>query len=219
MPPHMACLKISSRETPNSLKRHFSVGQYDSHKLPVLRYISKEDQSCPSVERKELCQWVYLTSSTYGVPLAAMKVSSISGSARRVLDIFRHTVGLPLQSRPKAAWTDGVKEVIAPMQNGSTVACLRERSFPVSHSCRLLKCIEREVGDNKFYQHQHCVCTNVSDTYREDNPVRRPAPRELRVIFDPPVASYSLLCPGCTVARRPEDDQRVTLSITRWRTL
>lgn len=47
-----------------------------------------------------------------------------------------------------------------------------------------------------------------------DDPVRRPAPSELRVVLDSLVASHALLCEeGATVARRPEDDRRVALNL------
>lgn len=79
-----------------------------------------------------------------GVKFAAMKVSSISGDARRVLDICRRAVEL-VQPRTKMARTDDVKEVIKSMQNSPTAAYLRELSFHERLMlAALLKCIKRE---------------------------------------------------------------------------
>ena len=79
-----------------------------------------------------------------GVKFAAMKVSSISGDARRVLDICRRAVEL-VQPRARMARTDDVKEVIKSMQNSPTAAYLRELSFHERLMlAALLKCIKRE---------------------------------------------------------------------------
>jgi origin recognition complex subunit 1 len=100
-----------------------------------------------------------------GIKFAAMKVSSISGDARRVLDICRHvsipfgfhtpsrltlpckrrrTVELVLPRR-RTARTEDVKEVIKVMQNSPTAAYLRECSFHERMMlASLIKCIKRE---------------------------------------------------------------------------
>lgn len=79
-----------------------------------------------------------------GVKFAAMKVSSISGDARRVLDICRRAVEL-VEPRARTARTDDVKEVIKSMQNSPTAAYLRELSFHERLMlAALLKCIKRE---------------------------------------------------------------------------
>ena len=79
-----------------------------------------------------------------GVKFAAIKVSSISGDARRVLDICRRAVEL-VQPRSKTARTDDVKEVIKSMQNSPTAAYLRELGFHERLMlAALLRCIKRE---------------------------------------------------------------------------
>ena len=75
---------------------------------------------------------------------ASMKVASISGDARRVLDICRRTVELVHPLR-KPARTEDVKAVIKEMQNSPTAAYLRELAF---HErlvlASLLKCVRKE---------------------------------------------------------------------------
>ncbi|KAF5383162.1 hypothetical protein D9615_004995 [Tricholomella constricta] len=81
------------------------------------------------------------------IRLAAMKVSSISGDARRVLDICRRTVELVLPKR-RTARAPEVKEVIQVMQNSPTAAYLRECSFHERMMlASLIKCIKREGVD------------------------------------------------------------------------
>lgn len=63
-----------------------------------------------------------------GIKFAAMKVSSISGDARRVLDICRRAVE-QVQPHKRAATTNDVKEVIKVMQNSPTAAYLRDCSL------------------------------------------------------------------------------------------
>jgi origin recognition complex subunit 1 len=99
-----------------------------------------------------------------GIKFAAMKVSSISGDARRVLDIcrcalisnclllsenllmlpvFRRAVEL-VHADKRTARTDDVKEVIKAMQNSPTAAYLRECSFHERLMlASLVKCVKR----------------------------------------------------------------------------
>ncbi|KAG6870544.1 hypothetical protein C0992_013079, partial [Termitomyces sp. T32_za158] len=82
--------------------------------------------------------------SSDAIKLAAMKVSGISGDARRVLDICRRTVELVHPERRTARPPD-VKEVIRVMQNSPTAAYLRECSLHERMMlASLIKCIKRE---------------------------------------------------------------------------
>ncbi|KAF7790357.1 hypothetical protein EIP86_001312 [Pleurotus ostreatoroseus] len=63
-----------------------------------------------------------------GIKIAAMKVSNISGDARRVLDILRRAVETVHPQR-KTAKADVVNRVISEMQNSPIAAFLRELSF------------------------------------------------------------------------------------------
>ena len=75
---------------------------------------------------------------------AAMKVSSISGDARRVLDICRRTVEL-VRARRRPARIEDVKDVIREMQNSPTAAFLRELSFHERLMlAALVKCVRKE---------------------------------------------------------------------------
>lgn len=79
-----------------------------------------------------------------GVKFASMKVSSISGDARRVLDICRRAVEL-VHPKGKAAGAEDVKEVIKVMQNSPTAAFLKELSLHERIMlAALVKCIRRE---------------------------------------------------------------------------
>lgn len=79
-----------------------------------------------------------------GVRFASMKVSSISGDARRVLDICRRAVEL-VHPKGKTAGIDDVKEVIKVMQNSPTAAFLRELSLHERIMlAALVKCMKRE---------------------------------------------------------------------------
>lgn len=79
-----------------------------------------------------------------GVKFASMKVSSISGDARRVLDICRRTVEL-VHPKGKTAGIDDVKEVIKVMQNSPTAAFLKELSLHERIMlAALVKCMKRE---------------------------------------------------------------------------
>ena len=79
-----------------------------------------------------------------GIKFAAMKVSSISGDARRVLDICRRTAEL-VQPRSKTARIDDVKQVIKDMQNSPTAAYIRDLSLHERIMlAAMLKCVKRE---------------------------------------------------------------------------
>ena len=75
---------------------------------------------------------------------AAMKVASISGDARRVLDVCRRTAEL-VQPARRTARTDDVKAVIKEMQNSPTAAYLRELAFHERVMlAALVKCVRKE---------------------------------------------------------------------------
>lgn len=79
-----------------------------------------------------------------GIKFAAMKVSSISGDARRVLDICRRAVE-HVQVERRAARTNDVKDVIKAMQSSPTAAWLRGCSLHERIMlAALVKCVKRE---------------------------------------------------------------------------
>jgi origin recognition complex subunit 1 len=118
-----------------------------------------------------------------GIRFAAMKVSSISGDARRVLDICRHVLKLELQQdlvsfihyrrtvelvqpHNRTARIEDVKNVIKQLQNSPTAAYLRDCSLHERVMlASLLKCIKREgVAEIKWGEVSRQVNTysNVS---------------------------------------------------------
>ncbi|KAF9463967.1 P-loop containing nucleoside triphosphate hydrolase protein [Collybia nuda] len=150
------------------------------------------------------------------IKFAAMKVSSISGDARRVLDICRRTVEMVQHSRKTARMAD-VKEVIQLMQNSPTAAYLRDCSFHERLMlASLVKCIKREgVEEIKWgeVQHQHLVYMNVLPSPPTDS-TRKPTPGELTLVLDSLVASRAMLVEeGAAAARKPEGDRLVILNI------
>ncbi|RPD52623.1 hypothetical protein L227DRAFT_589631 [Lentinus tigrinus ALCF2SS1-6] len=137
------------------------------------------------------------------VRFASMKVSSISGNARRVLDICRRTVEL---------------EVIKDMQNSPTAAYLRELSFHERLMlAALIKCVRKEgVEEIKWseLQHQHIVYVNLLANDAEGDPSRRPSSDELVLVLNALLASHALICEdGAAVARKAEDERRVALNL------
>ncbi|KAH9988053.1 P-loop containing nucleoside triphosphate hydrolase protein [Russula vinacea] len=123
------------------------------------------------------------------VKFAAMKVSSISGDARRVLDICRRTVEL-VQPPRRVARTDDVKDVIRELQNSPTAAFLRSLSL---HErillAALLRCARRTgVGEIPWadVSHQHHLYAGVfADS--------APLPRELEGVLDALLAARVVL--------------------------
>ncbi|KAI0298057.1 P-loop containing nucleoside triphosphate hydrolase protein [Multifurca ochricompacta] len=127
--------------------------------------------------------------SVDAVKFAAMKVSSISGDARRVLDICRRTVEL-VQGDRRTARTDDVKDVIRDLQNSPTAAFLRSLSLHERIMlAALLKCVRR-VGVEEIpwvdVQHQHHLFAGIfADS--------APAPRELEGVLDALLAARVVL--------------------------
>ncbi|KAH8991280.1 P-loop containing nucleoside triphosphate hydrolase protein [Lactarius akahatsu] len=127
--------------------------------------------------------------SADAVKFAAMKVSSISGDARRVLDVCRRTVEL-VQPLGRAARTDDVKDVIRDLQNSPTAAFLRALAL---HErillAALLKCVRRTGVDEIPWadvRHQHHLYAGVfADS--------APAPRELEGVLDALLAARVVL--------------------------
>ncbi|KAL1940128.1 hypothetical protein VTO73DRAFT_9079 [Trametes versicolor] len=151
---------------------------------------------------------------------AAMKVSSISGDARRVLDICRRTVEL-VQARKRTARTEDVKAVIKEMQNSPTAAYLRELAFHERLMlAAVLRCVRKEGVEEIQWasvQHQHLVYLNLlggSGNDADPDPVRRPNADELGQVLDALLAAHALICEdGPAVARRAEGERRVALNL------
>ncbi|KAH8092620.1 P-loop containing nucleoside triphosphate hydrolase protein [Cristinia sonorae] len=150
-----------------------------------------------------------------GIKFASMKVSSISGDARRVLDICRRTVEL-VQPRAKTAGTEDVKQVIKDMQNSPTAAYLRDLSFHERLMlAAMLKCIKKEGVEEIRWgdlQHQHLVYVNI--LAGDEDSFRKPTSGELSLVLEALVASRAMLCEeGAVVLKKGEDERRVVLNL------
>ncbi|KAG2038961.1 P-loop containing nucleoside triphosphate hydrolase protein [Suillus americanus] len=150
-----------------------------------------------------------------GVKFAAMKVSSISGDARRVLDICRRAVEL-VHPKGRPARTEDVKEVIKVLQNSPTAAYLRDCSLHERIMlASLLRCIKREgVEEIKWgeIENQHIVYVEVLTS--EGDPSRKPTPEELGLVLDSLVASRATIVEdGVNAVRKPPRERRVILNL------
>ncbi|KAI0047680.1 P-loop containing nucleoside triphosphate hydrolase protein [Auriscalpium vulgare] len=153
--------------------------------------------------------------SADGIKFAAMKVSSVSGDARRVLDICRRSVEL-VQPLKRAARTEDVKEVIKVMQNSPTAAYMRDCSFHERLMlAALLKCIKKEgVEEIKWadLQHQHYLYLGVLASSTDST--RSPTAGELALVLDSLLASRALLIEeGAAAAKKLDGERRVVLNL------
>ncbi|TFK74218.1 P-loop containing nucleoside triphosphate hydrolase protein [Pluteus cervinus] len=149
------------------------------------------------------------------IKFAAMKVSSISGDARRVLDVCRRTVEM-VQAKKRSAKMSDVTEVIQVMQNSPIAAYLRECSFHERVMlASLIKCIRREgVEEIKLGDLQYQHLTYMNSLPGPDDPLRKPTLYELSLILDSLVASRAILVEdGATALRKPEAERRVILNL------
>ncbi|KAJ3783927.1 P-loop containing nucleoside triphosphate hydrolase protein [Lentinula aff. detonsa] len=164
--------------------------------------------SLPSTKAKELL-------TVDAIKFIAMKISSISGDARRALDICRRTLEL-MRPTGVAARTNDVKDVIKEMQNSPTAAYLRECSLHERIMlASFIKCMRREgieeikLGD-LHYQHLIYVDALTSG----GDPTRKPSTNELRVVLESLVASRAMIVEDGTMAmRKPESDRKVVLNL------
>ncbi|KAL5526336.1 ORC1 [Sanghuangporus sanghuang] len=155
--------------------------------------------------------------ATDGINFAAAKVASISGDARRVLDICRRAVEL-VRPLGKPAKIRDVQEVITRMQSSLTAAYLSDCSLHERIMlASLIKCSMRDgVPEVKWddVQQQHL---NITPTLAGDgDSTRKPSPAELRCILDSLLASHAVLiedASGAAAARRPEGERRLILNI------
>ncbi|KAF9454534.1 P-loop containing nucleoside triphosphate hydrolase protein [Macrolepiota fuliginosa MF-IS2] len=149
------------------------------------------------------------------ITMASMKVSGISGDARRVLDICRRTVELA-QPDNRTATIKDVQEVFRAMQHNPIVAYLQDCSFHERLMlASLVKCMKREgVDEIKWGEicHQHLIYMSVIPT--DSDPKTRPTANELLMVRDSLSASRAVVVEeGAMVARKHEDERRILLNI------
>ncbi|KAJ7786638.1 P-loop containing nucleoside triphosphate hydrolase protein [Mycena metata] len=154
--------------------------------------------------------------SEEAIKFAAKKVSSVSGDARRVLDICRRAVELVQEKRRTAEIRD-VNEVQKVMANSPIAAYLRECSFHERMVLvSLIKCVKREgVEEIKWGEvlHQHELYVKVLED-PDMAELRLPTPNELAVVLDSLVASHALLMEsGAAALRKAERERKVALNL------
>ncbi|KAI0034757.1 P-loop containing nucleoside triphosphate hydrolase protein [Vararia minispora EC-137] len=146
------------------------------------------------------------------IKFAAMKVSGISGDARRVLDICRRTVEL-VHANKRAAVVNDVQQVIKVMQNSPTAAYLRDCSLHERIMlAALLKCMKKDGVDEirwEDVQRQHCNYTGLLAGTDESG--RVPSTAELTVVLDSLLASHALLMEDG--GRKMDTDRRLLLNL------
>lgn len=150
------------------------------------------------------------------IGFAAAKVASISGDARRVLDICRRAVELvrPLSKPAKIA---DVKEVITRMQSSLTACYLGDCSLHERIMlAALVKCVlktgvmEIAWGD---VQHQHMIFTPVLAGHGESP--RVPNAIDLKGVLDGLLATHAVLiedASGSVASRKPEAERKLMLN-------
>ncbi|THV01003.1 P-loop containing nucleoside triphosphate hydrolase protein [Dendrothele bispora CBS 962.96] len=150
-----------------------------------------------------------------GIKFAAMKVASVSGDARRMLDVCRRAVEI-CQPLSRAARTSDIAEIIKEMQNSPTAAYLSECSLHERIMlAALIKCVRREgIEEIKWsalsYQHLDYIGSLSSST----DPTRRLSESELIFVLDSLVASRAVLLEdGAAVHRRDPGEKRVLLNL------
>ncbi|KAG9316765.1 hypothetical protein JVU11DRAFT_2827 [Chiua virens] len=149
-----------------------------------------------------------------GVKFASMKVASISGDARRVLDICRRAVEL-VHPKGKTAGAEDVKEVIKVMQNSPTAAFLKELSLHERIMlAALVKCMKRDgVEEIKWgeIERQHLI---YAETLGDGMSTRAPMIEELTFVLDSLLASRAMLMEdGFTAARKPVGERKIILNL------
>ncbi|VDC07610.1 unnamed protein product [Peniophora sp. CBMAI 1063] len=146
------------------------------------------------------------------IKFAAMKVSSLSGDARRVLDICRRTVELA-QPQGRAAKIADVQEVIKVMQNSPTAAFLRDCSFHERLMlAALLKCVKKEgVDEIKWSDVQHQHYLYIGALAGDGDSTRHPSNTELAMVLDSLLASHALLMEDG--ARKLDAERKVVLNL------
>ncbi|KAJ2916784.1 hypothetical protein MD484_g3647, partial [Candolleomyces efflorescens] len=148
------------------------------------------------------------------VRLAAVKISSISGDARRVLDVCRRVVEHVSTSKTTAG-ASHVQKIMSIMQSSPTAGYLQDCSLHERIMlAALTKCVKREgVEEIKWsdVQYQHL---NYIGALTGSDSSRKPSVAELTMVLDSLVASRAILLEdGATVARKPTGERRLLLNI------
>lgn len=154
------------------------------------------------------------TLSPDAIKLACMKVASISGDARRVLDVCRRAVELA-HAEERCGDARDVQSALAALQRSPTAAflgtcSLHERILLAA----LIRCMKREGVEEIRWgeiQAQHLTYTPVLG---EGESTRVPHPSQLTIVLDSLLASHAILMEdGQAAARKPISERRVVLDL------
>ncbi|KAF8513451.1 P-loop containing nucleoside triphosphate hydrolase protein [Hysterangium stoloniferum] len=148
--------------------------------------------------------------------LCAMRISNISGDARRMLDVCRRAVELVRASNTRIVKMSHITQVIEAMQNSPTAAYLRDCSLHERIMlASLLKCVKREGVEEIRWDdiaHQHHIYMNLLTG--DDEPTRKPSNIELALVLDSLVASRAILLEdGLPASRKAPGDRKLVLNI------
>ncbi|KAI6102014.1 P-loop containing nucleoside triphosphate hydrolase protein [Pisolithus croceorrhizus] len=148
------------------------------------------------------------------IKLACMKVASISGDARRVLDVCRRAVELAY-AEERCGEARDVQSALAALQRSPTAAflgtcSLHERIMLAA----LIRCVKREGVEEVRWgeiQTQHLTYTPVLG---EGESTRVPHPDQLTIVLGSLLASRAILMEdGQAAARKPIGERRVVLDL------
>ncbi|KAF5339244.1 hypothetical protein D9758_013297 [Tetrapyrgos nigripes] len=150
-----------------------------------------------------------------GIRFAAMKIASVSGDARRMLDVCRRAVEL-CQSLGRPARTNDVAEIIKEMQNSPTAAYLNECSLHERIMlAALIKCVKREgVEEIKWSALHNQHLDYIPALTSGSDPTRRLSVSELYMVLESLVASRAMLLEdGLAASRKDFGERRVILNL------
>ncbi|KAJ3540289.1 hypothetical protein NM688_g6247 [Phlebia brevispora] len=128
------------------------------------------------------------------ITFVAMRISNITGDARRVLDILRRTVETVYPLKRTAKMAD-VRLVAQEMQNSPTAGYLRELSFHERVMlAAIMLCVRKEGVEEVPWgkvKRQHHILNNL---FSESPRIVMPTPSELLMVLDSLSASRAVLC-------------------------
>ncbi|KAL4064591.1 P-loop containing nucleoside triphosphate hydrolase protein [Scleroderma citrinum] len=156
--------------------------------------------------------------TTDAIRLACMKVASISGDARRVLDVCRRAVELARASSSDIEARD-VQAALAAMQKSPTAAFVAGCSLHEQIMlAAMVRCVKREGVEEIRWgkiQDQHITYTPILATSISTS-VRIPTPSDLTLVLDSLVCSRAILIedgPAATRNNKPAAERRVMMNL------
>ncbi|KZV98869.1 P-loop containing nucleoside triphosphate hydrolase protein [Exidia glandulosa HHB12029] len=149
------------------------------------------------------------------IAVAARRVASVSGDARRVLDICRRAVEVAAEDKSTVQTAD-IDAVIRAMQNSPTAAYIRQCSLHERIMLAALHKVVRREGVAEvqwgWIMSQHL---NYVDNLPEEGESRKkPTPAQLKMVLNSLHASRAVIVEdGPAAARRPDWERKVMLNV------